>query len=154
MRISKNELFMNVARQIAKAGTCGHLLVGAVIVDPETKTILSTGYNGAPRGMPHCEEKNHDLVHDHCTMAVHAELNAIINAARTGVKIDGATIYTTHSPCKSCFNSLINAGIKHVVFCDRYPFEELHDTAAAAKISLTEMRNGISEGNDAKKTND
>src|SRR5262245_6791559 len=105
---------MNIARQVATRSTCDRKHVGAVIV--RDKTILSTGYNGSIRGRAHCDDVGHDMENGHCVATVHAEANAIIQAAKNGVGIDGAELYTTASPCWNCFKLLANGGIKAVYY--------------------------------------
>src|SRR5947209_5416518 len=100
-RLDWHTYFMNIARQVATRATCPRKHVGALIV--RDRTILSTGYNGSIRGMPHCDDAGHDLEAGHCVATIHAEANAILQAAKNGVTIDGAEIYTTASPCWSCF---------------------------------------------------
>ena len=121
-----DDYFMEIARVVAKRSTCLRQNVGAVIV--KDKRILSTGYNGAPMGLPHCldigclrEQLNvpSGERHELCR-AVHAEQNAIIQAAYHGVSIKGATLYTTHQPCIMCAKMIINAGIAKVVYGTRY----------------------------------
>lgn len=120
--------FMEIAHMVATRATCnrgsdlkykpGFKGVGAVIVS--NKNILSTGYNGSPRGMTHCDEIGHEMADGHCIRTVHSEANAIAQAARNGVSIDGATLYTTASPCYDCFKLIINSGIKRVVYGQYY----------------------------------
>lgn len=122
-RPSWDEYFMNLAQMAATRATCdrgadlkykpGFKGVGAVIV--RDKVILSTGYNGSPRGTAHCDEVGHEIVDGHCVRTVHSEANAIAQAAKNGISIDGATIYTIASPCYDCLKLLINAGIKRIV---------------------------------------
>src|SRR5437870_5981269 len=100
-RIGWHEYFMNIARQAATRSTCDRKHVGAVIV--KNKTILSTGYNGSIRGVESCRERGHMMEEGHCVRTVHAEANAIIQAAKNGVTIDQADLYTTASPCWWCF---------------------------------------------------
>src|SRR5262245_29792454 len=100
-RVDWHTYFMNIAHQAATRSTCDRKHVGAVIV--RDKTILSTGYNGSIRGMPHCDEVGHLMENDHCVATVHAEANAIIQAAKNGVRIEGSELYTTASPCWNCF---------------------------------------------------
>jgi dCMP deaminase len=125
IRQSWDEYFMSIAEQVATRATCDRKLVGAVIV--RNRTILSTGYNGAPRGMPHCDDEGvgHELKEmggrQSCVRTVHGEANAIAQAAREGAKVDGATIYTTASPCYDCLKLLINAGIMRIVCKEFYP---------------------------------
>lgn len=122
MRPSWDEYFMEIAKVVAKRSTCKRAAVGAVIV--KDKRILTTGYAGAPKGMPHCLDvgcliksivKENGKTEEHCLRTVHAEMNAIIQAALHGVSTDGATIYTTHLPCYNCAKVIINAGIKRIV---------------------------------------
>ena len=119
--------FMEIAQVVSKRSTCLRRSVGAVLV--KDKQILSTGYNGTPKGLPHCEEvgclrqqlhvpsgQNHELCR-----GIHAEQNAVIQAAVHGSSTDGATIYCTHQPCVVCTKILINAGIKRIVYANPYP---------------------------------
>jgi dCMP deaminase len=108
--------FMNIARQAATRSTCARKHVGAVIV--RDKTILSTGYNGSIRGMPHCDDVGHDIEDGHCVATIHAEANAILQAAKNGVMIDGSELYTTASPCWNCFKLMANSGIGR--FCGEF----------------------------------
>jgi dCMP deaminase len=109
---------MNIARTVAERATCDRKHVGAVIV--RDKTILSTGYNGSIRGMEHCDEAGHLMEDGHCVRTVHAEANAILQAAKNGTAIDGATLYSTASPCWPCFSLVANSGIRRIVFGDAY----------------------------------
>lgn len=126
-RPSWEEYFMDIARLVARRSTCMRRQVGAVMV--KDKNILATGYNGTPSGIAHCEEtgclreqlkvpsgERHELCR-----GLHAEQNAIIQAARHGVNISGATLYCTNSPCIICTKMLINAGVRRVVYLDGYP---------------------------------
>jgi len=126
-RVSWDAYFMEITKVIAKRSTCIKRNVGAVIV--RDKRILSTGYNGAPKGLAHCEtigciRKSMNIPsgqrHELCR-GLHAEQNAIIQAAWHGVKIEGATLYCTHQPCVICVKMMINAGIVRVVFEGSYP---------------------------------
>jgi len=113
-----DEYFLEIAKVIAKRSTCDRARVGAVI--SRNKVILSTGYNGAPRGLPHCDDVGHEIVDGHCVRTAHAEVNAVAQAAKNGISIEGATIYQTISPCYDCFKMLVNAGIKEVVYGNFY----------------------------------
>lgn len=127
-RITWDEYFMEMAVLTAKRSTCLRRKVGAVIV--KDKHIISTGYNGAPRGIKHCDERGGCMRqkmgvpsgerHELC-MALHAEQNAIIQAATLGQSIEGATIYVTNQPCAICAKMIINAGIKRIVVKEGYP---------------------------------
>ncbi|MGB5374209.1 MAG: dCMP deaminase family protein, partial [Polyangiales bacterium] len=113
-RASWDQYFMDIAVVVATRSTCPRKHVGSVIV--RDKTILSTGYNGSVRGLPHCDEVGHMMVDGHCVRTIHAEVNAIIQAAKNGSRIDGASIYVTASPCWNCFKAICNVGIKRIIF--------------------------------------
>ena len=99
-RVSWGTYFMNIAQEVATRSTCDRKHVGAVIV--RDKTILSTGYNGSIKGLPHCDEAGCEMVEGHCVRTTHAEANAIVQAAKNGVKIELSEIYVTASPCYNC----------------------------------------------------
>src|SRR6476661_9305433 len=105
---------MDIAKQVATRATCDRKHVGAVLV--REKTILSTGYNGSIRGMPHCSEVGHMMEDGHCVATIHAESNAILQAAKNGVNISGGTVYVTASPCWSCFKQIANAGVNRISY--------------------------------------
>jgi dCMP deaminase len=136
-RVDWHTYFMNIARQAATRSTCDRKRVGAVIV--RDRTILSTGYNGSIRGMPHCDEVGHLMENDHCVGTVHAEANAILQAAKNGVRIDGAELYTTASPCWSCFKLLANAGIRKVYYGEFYRDRRSIDVARQLAIDLVDL---------------
>src|SRR3990167_5766298 len=117
-RPSWDEYFLKIAEIVGSRSTCDRAHVGAVIT--RNKVILSTGYNGAPRGLPHCDDAGHEIVDGHCIRTVHAEANAIAQAAKNGSAIAVATIYTSASPCYDCFKLLINSGIIRVVYGEFY----------------------------------
>ncbi|MDH7487858.1 MAG: cytidine/deoxycytidylate deaminase family protein [Anaerolineae bacterium] len=133
-RPSWDEYFMGIAFEVAKRSTCDRARVGAIIV--RDKRILTTGYNGAPRGLPHCDEVGHLIVDGHCVRTLHAEQNAIIQAALHGVSTDGGTIYVTHQPCLNCAKMIINAGIRRVVYAGAYPDENSQAFMAQAGVAL------------------
>lgn len=130
MRPSWDDYFMQIAHLVASRATCLRRKVGAILV--RDKRILSTGYNGPPAGLPHCDElggclrtklqvpsgERHEI-----SRAVHAEQNAIIQAAVHGFSIRGATLYATNQPCSLCTKMLVNAGVKEFVVSDGYPDE-------------------------------
>ncbi len=118
-RPSWDEYFMGITLEVARRSTCNRAQVGAIIV--RDKRILTTGYNGSPTGLPHCTEAGCLIVNGHCVRTLHAEQNAIIQAALHGVSTDGATIYVTHQPCLICAKMIINAGISRVVYGGDYP---------------------------------
>ena len=126
-RPTNDEYFMKMAYLVSSRSTCLRRSVGAIIV--MDKRVLTTGYNGAPKGLPHCEEtgclreqlkvpsgERHELCR-----GVHAEQNAIIQAAVFGVSVRGASIYITDSPCSVCAKMIINAGIVEVIYDHEYP---------------------------------
>lgn len=143
MRVSWDEYFMNIAQVVASRSTCDRKQVGAVIV--RDKTILSTGYNGSVRGMPHCDEVGHWLENDHCIATIHAEQNAILQAAKNGVVIDKAMIYVTASPCWSCFKCLVNAGIERIVFQEFYRDERIFAVAHTLGIQLVPLQTPLAK---------
>ena len=136
-RVDWHTYFMNIARQAATRSTCDRKHVGAVIV--RDRTILSTGYNGSIRGMPHCDEVGHWMEDGHCVATVHAEANAIIQAAKNGVRIEDAEIYTTASPCWNCFKLIVNAGIKTIYYGEFYRDERSIEVAEQLGIQLVDL---------------
>ena len=136
-RVDWHTYFMNIARQAATRSTCDRNSVGSVIV--RDKTILSTGYNGSIRGMPHCDEVGHIMESDHCVATVHAEANAIIQAAKNGVRIEGAELYTTASPCWGCFKLIANAGIRTIYFGEFYRDTRSVEVARQLGINLVDL---------------
>ena len=129
--------FMNIARQVATRSTCDRKHVGAVIV--RDKRILSTGYNGSIRGLPHCDEVGHLMENNHCVRTVHAEANAIVQSACNGVRIEGADIYVTASPCWNCFKLIANSGIRRIFFGEFYRDERIWDFAGQLGIELVDL---------------
>ena len=125
---------MDVAKQVATRATCDRKHVGAVLV--RDRTILSTGYNGSIRGLPHCDEVGHMMENGHCVATVHAEANAILQAAKNGVRIDGATLYTTASPCWPCFKLVANSGCVRIVFGEFYRDPRIFEVATQLKLEL------------------
>jgi dCMP deaminase len=142
-RVDWHTYFMNIARQAATRATCDRKHVGAVIV--RDKTILSTGYNGSIRGMPHCDDLGHMIENDHCVATVHAEANAIIQAAKNGVRIDGSEIYTTASPCWNCFKLIANAGIGSIYYGEFYRDERSIEVAGKIGVKLIDLTQAIRE---------
>jgi len=127
IRPSWDEYFMEIANTVSKRATCDRGRSGCVIV--KDKQILVTGYAGSPRGLPHCDDVGHQLkkvVHEddtittHCVRTVHAEQNAITQAARLGISLEGATLYCRMTPCRTCAMLIINCGIKKVVCEKKY----------------------------------
>ena len=127
MRPSWDEYFMEIAEVVKKRSTCTRRQVGAILV--KDKQILTTGYNGSPKNLDHCDKtgcKRQELNipsgqrHELCR-ALHAEQNAIIQAAHNGVGINGATLYVTTRPCVLCAKMCINAGISRIIYKGDYP---------------------------------
>ena len=145
-RPSWDEYFMEMAELTARRSTCLRRHVGAVIV--KDKHIIATGYNGAPRKVPHCQEKGGCLRqqlnvpsgqrHELCR-AVHAEQNAIIQAATLGQSIEGGTIYVTNQPCVVCAKMIINAGIERIVVKEGYPDDLAVEILKEAGIKIVEL---------------
>lgn len=122
-RPSKDEYFMQLARTVATRSTCPKASVGALLV--KDGSIISTGYNGSPVGEPHCDEAGHNESADgHCQRAVHAEMNAILQAAKHGNSTKDSTLYITHFPCNHCLKAVRNAGITHIVYDKPYKTDE------------------------------
>lgn len=145
-RPSWDEYFMTIAHQVATRSTCVRRKVGAVLV--RDKRILATGYNGPPSGLPHCIDvgclreklkvpsgQRHELCR-----GLHAEQNAIIQAAIHGVSVKGAVLYCTHYPCSLCAKMLINAGITRVVVAEDYPDELAREFFSEAGIPVEVCR--------------
>ena len=131
-----DEYFMEVCRAIAKRATCDRGRSGCVIA--RDNQLLVTGYVGAPRGLPHCDDVGHQFkkvqhedgsISQHCVRTVHAEQNAICQAAKRGISIDGATLYCKMTPCRTCAMLIINCGIKRVIAEKRY-----HDSADSVEM--------------------
>jgi dCMP deaminase len=129
---------MNIAREVATRSTCSRKHVGALIV--RDKVILSTGYNGSIRGMPHCDEADHMMEDGHCVRTIHAEANAVIQAATHGTRIEGASIYVTASPCWSCFKMIANAGLQKVVFGEFYRDARIFEVATELNMELVHLQ--------------
>ena len=128
---------MNIATEVATRSTCDRKHVGAVIV--RNKNILSTGYNGSIKGLPHCDEAGHEMVEGHCVRTTHAEANAIVQAAKNGVKIDGAEIFVTASPCYNCFKLIANSGIHVIFYHELYRDKRITERAKEIGIKLVSL---------------
>jgi dCMP deaminase len=137
-RPSWDDYFIAIARAVATRSTCSRRSVGAVIV--RDKRILATGYNGAPAGLRHCDHtRGGDLINGHCLRSTHAEQNAIVQAARYGIAIEAASLYITDQPCLTCVKSLINAGVRRVVFAHDYADEHGLQLLGEARIRVQRM---------------
>jgi dCMP deaminase len=147
-RPSVDEYFMEMAKLVSTRATCMRRSVGAVVV--KDKRVLSTGYNGAPKGMKHCEDvgclrqqlkvpsgERHELCR-----GVHAEQNAIIQAALFGVSIKGASMYITNYPCSVCAKMMVNSGIEEVVFGDGYPDDLALQVLTEGEVKVRKFPSG------------
>lgn len=117
-RVSRDAIYMGVAKLFATRSTCNRKAVGAVLV--RDNHILGTGYNGAARTLPDCLESGCLLEHNHCVRTVHAEVNAVLSAAYNGVSTKDSIMYSTARPCFRCMSFLINAGVKVVYYDEEY----------------------------------
>jgi dCMP deaminase len=123
MRPDWDSYFLKIANAVSERSTCDRALVGCVLV--LEKRILTTGFNGSPAGQPHCDEVGHLMVEGHCVRTIHAETNAIIQAALHGVSTRGSICYVTHFPCINCTKVLINAGITRLVYSLSYRLDPI-----------------------------
>jgi len=146
-RPSSDDYFMEIASVVAKRSTCLRNQVGALFV--RNKRILTTGYNGAPSGLEHCDvvgcarQGVASGTHHELCRAVHAEQNAIIQAALHGISIEGATLYCTHQPCILCAKMMINVRVKKVVYLQSYPDQTALDFLQQAGIEVVRVKERI-----------
>jgi len=145
--------FLDLCEAVSKRATCDRGRAGCVIV--KDRRIMTTGYVGAPAGLPHCDEAGHDMrkvfdeqgnLSHHCVRTLHAEQNAIIQAAKFGIPLDGSTLYCKMTPCRTCAMIIINSGIKRVV-CEKH-YHADKDTIAMFKVAgveLVVMNNQVEE---------
>jgi dCMP deaminase len=145
-RPSWHQYFLTITRQVAERSTCTRAKVGAVIV--RDKNILATGYNGAPAGLPHCTEVGCLVytsrtptgeVEENCFRTIHAEINAIAQAAKNGASIRDADIYITHTPCIHCLKVLINTGIRRVFYEQEYKRHTLNELLVHTEVELVQV---------------
>lgn len=128
---------MDIAMAVSGRSTCPRRSVGAVLV--ADKRILATGYNGAPEGLPHCTDVGCQMVDDHCVRTLHAEQNALLQAAAHGVSTQGATVYVTSEPCLHCTKMLLNARITRIVYRDAYVDELAREIRELAGIPCEQI---------------
>lgn len=150
-RPSWDEYFMHLVDEVAKRATCDRGKSGAIIV--RDKRILCTGYVGSPPGFPHCDEVGHLLkkvidedgtIRQHCVRTIHAEQNAIAQAARYGIPLEGTTLYCTMEPCRVCAMLIISVGIKKVIAKRRYHAgQETRELFKKAGIELIVMEDRV-----------
>ena len=145
-RPSWDQYFMTITRQVAERSTCTRAKVGAVIV--RDKNILATGYNGSPAGMPHCLDVGclvyksttpSGEIEDNCFRTIHAEINAIAQAAKNGHAIADADVYITHTPCIHCLKVLVNTGIKRILYERPYKLHTLDEMLGHTDVTLTQV---------------
>ncbi len=138
-----DQYFVLITRQVADRSTCNRAKVGAVIV--RDKNILATGYNGAPAGLPHCLDVGCLIyesrtpsgeIEENCFRCIHAEINAIAQAAKNGAMIRDADIYITHTPCIHCFKVLINTGIRRIFYEKPYKLATLEELLHHSGVQL------------------
>lgn len=146
VRPTWDQYFMTITRQVTERSTCLRAKVGAVIV--RDKNILATGYNGSPAGLPHCYDAGCLIyrsttpsgeVEENCFRTIHAEINAITQAAKNGAAIRGADIYITHTPCIHCFKVLINTGIRRIFYEKPYKLHTLDELRRYADVELIQV---------------
>ncbi len=154
-RPSWDDYFLEIMDVVGKRSTCDRGRTSSIIV--KNNRILVTGYAGAPQGLPHCDDVGHLLkktvhedgtISEHCVRTVHAEMNAICQAAKMGVSIEGATVYVRMTPCRNCAMVLINCGIKRV-FCERkyHAGQESEEMFKKAGIDLVYKYDEVQEYN-------
>jgi len=146
-RPSWDQYFITITRQVAERSTCLRAKVGAVIV--RDRSILATGYNGAPAGLPHCTEAGCLIyrsqtpsgdTEENCFRTIHAEINAIAQAAKNGVSIRDASIYITHTPCIHCFKVLINTGITRICYEREYKLQTIQELLRYTHVQLEQVQ--------------
>ena len=142
-RPSWDQYFMTITRQVAERSTCTRAKVGAVIV--REKNILATGYNGSPAGLPHCLDVGclvyksttpSGEIEENCFRTIHAEINAIAQAAKNGHAIREADIYITHTPCIHCLKVLINTGIRRIYYERPYKLQTVEELLQHSDVTL------------------
>ncbi len=146
-RLTWDQYFMTITQQVAERSTCNRAKVGAVIV--RDRNILATGYNGAPAGMPHCTEAGcliyesktpYGEVEQNCFRTIHAEINAIAQAAKNGSNIKDSSIYVTHTPCIHCIKVLVNTGIKTVYYESPYKLATLEEILRNTRVHMEKIQ--------------
>lgn len=136
-----DDYFIEMAKLAAARATCPRRRVGAVLV--RDNRLIATGYNGAVRGAPHCDDVGCLLVDGHCVRTVHAELNALLQCALNGVSSADSTMYCTDFPCVNCAKSMVQAGVKRVIYLSDYPDS---NSAAVLRDSGVELFKAVPSG--------
>jgi dCMP deaminase len=155
-RPSWDEYFMGLVEEVAKRATCDRGRAGCIIV--KEKRIMATGYVGSPPGLPHCDEEGHLLrrvidedgtERQHCVRTTHAEQNAISQAARYGIALEGATLYCKMEPCRVCAMLIISVGLRRVVARRRYHAgQDTREMFRAAGVELVVLEDALEEYSD------
>lgn len=153
-RITWDQYFLEVVKTISTRSTCNRGKIGCLIVKDDRRIVV-TGYAGSPPGFPHCSEAGHQFqevvqkggaTKQHCIRTVHAEQNAICQAAKYGISLEGGTLYCTMEPCRVCALLIVSVGIKRVVAANRYHAgEETREIFKKAKIDLMVMDKAVKE---------
>ena len=142
MRPDWDSYFMKIASAVSERSTCDRAFVGCLLV--RDKRILTSGFNGSPAGQDHCDESGRLMIDGHCVRTIHAETNAIIQAALHGVSTRESTCYVTHLPCINCTKALINAGVARIVYGEAYRTDEnAMAFLQAAEIEVMHHINGF-----------
>lgn len=137
MRPDWDTYFMKLAKEVANRSTCPRKRVGALLV--RDRVILSTGYNGSIRGMAHCDDVGHMMEDGHCVRTIHAEQNALVQAAMHGIRIESSHLYVTASPCWTCFKLIANAGVRRIVYGEFYRDERIFAASEELGIELLHL---------------
>ncbi len=149
-RPSWHEYFFTVAEQIAKRSTCTHAHMGAVYVSQDND-LLATGYNGSPRGLPHCIDEGCDADEKNfCQRIIHAEVNGVVQAARKGISLSGCNVYINAFPCYNCFKVMANVGVRTIYYGYKYKpekygsqYEKVERLARLIPIQLVSKEDAI-----------
>jgi dCMP deaminase len=126
--------FMGIVEAVSERGTCPRKTVGCVIT--RDSQILATGYNGSLPGVPHCEDEGCTMVDGHCVATIHAEANAVAQAAKNAIRLDGATAYVTCTPCLTCSKLLVSAGIGMIIYGEDYRDDEVGELLCKWEVPL------------------
>ena len=146
VRLEWDSYFMRIAQLVAERSTCSRARIGAVVV--KERNIIATGYNGSPSGMPHCLDAGcliyrtitpDGTVEENCFRTIHAEVNAIAQAARNGTSIDGASIYITASPCIHCLKVIVNVGMKTIYYAKPYKIHTIQEMLDSSGTELIQV---------------
>ena len=135
-RIGWDEYFIEIVKLISKRASCPRKQVGALIV--KNNKIISSGYNGSPKGMEHCSDVGCLIENNHCIRVIHAEANALLQA---GKEAEGSKLYCTLLPCETCYKLCIQAGIKEIIYLEDYNKEDIDYWIQNGGIKITKWKN-------------